>query len=185
MAAHAKWVEGMLAIHLSWQCVRLIYPALLVEGRSCVARFVRTVRGYATVDEDRVLELLEDMMSARSCSGKVDSSPHLYIYNLLNIDETDHKGEKIKSHITRAQRMCQTARKPSCRESEEPQQRSARKKKGRGELAEKPEESAEKESETSSGQRARGERNKRRPSGGLSDPDHAQSQNARNIYIIY
>ena len=53
--------------------------------------------------------------------------------------------------------------------------RSARKKKGRGErLAEKPEEPAEKESGTSSGQRARGEWNKRKP-------DHAHSQNARKM----
>ena len=54
--------------------------------------------------------------------------------------------------------MCQTAQRPSRCESEEPQQRSARKKKGRGErLAEKPEEPAEKECGTSSGQRAREE----------------------------
>ena len=78
--------------------------------------------------------------------------------------------------------MCQTARRPSSRESEKQQQRSAQKKKGLGErLAETPEEPAEKECKTSSGQLARGERNKRRPSGGLSNPDHAQSQNARKM----
>ena len=80
------------------------------------------------------------------------------------------------------QRMCQTARRQSSRESEEQQQWSARKKKGQGErLAEKTEEPAEKESRTSSGQRARGKWNKRKPSGSLSNPDHAQSQNTRKM----
>ena len=100
----------------------------------------------------------------------------------MKIGKTNHNREKIKSHITRAQRMCQTALRLSSRESEEPQKRSVRKKKGQGKrLAEKLEEPAQKESWTSSGQLARGEWNKRRPSGGLSDPDHAQSQNTRKM----
>ena len=47
----------------------------------------------------------------------------IIIYNLLKIDETNHKRDRNRSHITRARRMCQTARRPSRRESEEPQRR--------------------------------------------------------------
>ena len=126
----------------------------------------------------RTRQIFETLFQLRRSCGPPKIWPK-YIQNLLKVDETNHRREKDKSHITRAQRMWRSTRKPSRRESEDPKHKSAQRKRLGERPAEDPEEPARKWSETFPGEQTWGERDKRRQPGCLPDPNNARCPNAR------
>ena len=68
------------------------------------------------------------------------------IYNLLKRDEPNHRRERNKGHITRAEGMWQSNRRQSLREREESMQKSAKKKRLGKRPAEDPGETTQRQS---------------------------------------
>ena len=100
------------------------------------------------------------------------------IYNLLKIDKPNHRRERNKGHITRAEGMWQSNRRQSRREREESTQKSAKKKRLGKRPAEDPGEPTQRQSEATSVEKTWVERDKRQPAGSPPDLDHSRCQHA-------
>ena len=91
-------------------------------------------------------------------------------------DEPNHRRERNKGHITRAEGMWQSNLRQSRREREESTQRSVKKKRLGKRPAEDPGEPTQRQSEATSVEKAWVERDKRQPAGSLPDLDHSRCQ---------
>ena len=102
----------------------------------------------------------------------------LSIYNLLKIDKPNHRRERNKGHITRAEGMWQSNWRQSRREREESTQRSAKKNRLGKRPAEDPGEPTQRQSEATSVEKTLVERDKRQPAGSPPDLDHSRCPHA-------